>query len=292
MPRSPRTPTRLQHPGAILRVPSGINFNPAVDFSGASGRSLKGNASTEWDTGTLSIFAVSIAEGASVGNISAVWDSLANWTGADATAAGAGILVTQTGANYAVDSSGSVLALTTSPINQPRVVRALYPAATNALGGTTWLDGVQEATATARPTSVTTLFELGGRTGGSAGFDNRIFNGKVAEVVVHKSALTATNANRVESYLALKYGITLRQTPAAKNYVDSGAAVIWDATANVTYRNNIAGIGRDDVSALQQKQSRSVNTASSGNLVTIGAGHDRRRQRLERQQLPGGPRAS
>ena len=64
----------------ILRVPNSINFNPAVDFSGASGKSLKANASTEWDTGPLSIFAVSVAEGASVGNISAVWDSLANWT--------------------------------------------------------------------------------------------------------------------------------------------------------------------------------------------------------------------
>ena len=48
--------------------------------------------------------------------------------------------------------------------------------------------------------------------------------------------------------------------------------MIWNGTTNATYRNNIAGLGRDDLSILNQKQSRSVNTASSGNLVTIGLG--------------------
>ena len=119
---------------------------------------------------------------------------------------------------------------------------------------------------------MTTLFKTSSRTAGAAAFDNRILNGRIAEVVVFKSAVSAANANKVESYLALKYGITLRQMPAARNYVDSGDAVIWDATANATHNNNIAGIGRDAASVLEQKQSRSVNTANSGNLVTIGVG--------------------
>ena len=255
----------------IVRVANGINFNPAVDFTGANGRSLKGNAATEWDLGPLSIFAVSVSEGAVVGNIAAVWDSLANWT-TDPNSAGAGILVNATGTSYALDSNGSVVAPTTSTIMQPRVVRGLYSTATNTLGGSTWLDGVQEGTGTAAPTSLTTLFEVGGRTAGAAVFDARIFNGKITEVVVYKSGLTAADANRVESYLALKYGITLRQTPAAKHYLDSAATVIWDATVNAAYNNNIGGIGRDDASTLSQKQSRSVNTAGSGDLVTIGLG--------------------
>jgi len=73
---------------------------------------------------------------------------------------------------------------------------------------------------------------------------------------------------RIESYLAIKYGITLDQgTPT--NYLASDASVIWDATANATYSNDIAGIGQDVLSALTQKQSKSVNT---GAIVTIGLG--------------------
>ena len=45
--------------------------------------------------------------------------------------------------------------------------------------------------------------------------------------------------------------------------------MIWNATANAIYRHNITGIGRDDGSALIQKQSRSVQNDS---LVTMGLG--------------------
>ena len=38
---------------AILWVPGSINFNPAVDFSGTSGRSLKANAATNWTRAAL-----------------------------------------------------------------------------------------------------------------------------------------------------------------------------------------------------------------------------------------------
>ena len=107
------------------------------------------------------------------------------------------MLVTQTGASYALDSNGTVIATTTSPIAEPRVVRALYPTATNALGGSTWLDGVQEATGDQASTNVTTLFELGGRTAGAAqALTSGFSTARSPEVAVYKSALTAANANR------------------------------------------------------------------------------------------------
>jgi hypothetical protein len=41
----------------IVRIPNGINFNPALDFSGALGKSLKGSDATNWNsTADLSIF--------------------------------------------------------------------------------------------------------------------------------------------------------------------------------------------------------------------------------------------
>lgn len=95
------------------------------------------------------------------------------------------------------------------------------------------------------------------------------FAGVMPEFIEYTRALTTTEVQQVQSYLAVKYGITLDQaTP--QNYIDSTTAVVWDATVNATYKNNIAGIGRDDASALVQRQSQSVNTANSGNLVTLG----------------------
>ncbi len=47
---------------------------------------------------------------------------------------------------------------------------------------------------------------------------------------------------------------------------------MWDASSgdNATYKNNIAGIGRDDSGSLYQKQSRSINTVNNGNMVAMG----------------------
>jgi hypothetical protein len=51
-----------------------------------------------------------------------------------------------------------------------------------------------------------------------------------------------------------------------------GTTSHWTAADNTGYLNNIAGIGRDDKTALYQKQSRSVNTTSNGNMVAMGLG--------------------
>lgn len=59
--------------------------------------------------------------------------------------------------------------------------------------------------------------------------------------------MTSVNKNKVESYLALKYGITLDQTTAT-NYTLSSSDIIWNATLAGAYKNDIAGIARDDTS--------------------------------------------
>src|SRR5690606_24030803 len=112
------------------------------------------------------------------------------------------------------------------------------------------------------------IFEIGGRTWHEPNFENRIFQGDIAEVIYFGAALTEVQQDQVESYLAVKYGITLGgATPT--DYVDSVGTVFWAGTANATYHNDVAGIGRDDASALNQKQSRSVNDDT---LVTMGLG--------------------
>ncbi|MFN4947020.1 MAG: beta strand repeat-containing protein, partial [Chryseotalea sp.] len=92
-----------------------------------------------------------------------------------------------------------------------------------------------------------------------------LFNGEISELLFYTGPLTAVEYNRIHSYLATKYGITLNQaTPT--NYTASDGSVIWDATTNVAYNNRITGIGRDDISGLDQRRSKSN---SIGAIVTI-----------------------
>ncbi|KAI9459569.1 hypothetical protein F5148DRAFT_1287096 [Russula earlei] len=86
-------------------------------------------------------------------------------------------------------------------------------------------------------------------------------NSAIAEVITYSVTLADADINKVESYLAIKYGITLSQSATYNNnYTSSNGTIVWNGAANNAYAINITGIGRDDVSGLLQKQSRSVNT--------------------------------
>jgi len=79
--------------------------------------------------------------------------------------------------------------------------------------------------------------------------------GLIAEFIVYETILKEKEIARIETYLALKYGITLE-----KNYLNSLGETIWNRENEDLYSNNIAGIGRDDHSALYQKQATSCST--------------------------------
>jgi hypothetical protein len=94
-------------------------------------------------------------------------------------------------------------------------------------------------------------------------------NGRVAEVISYASRVLDANRPKIESYLAIKYGITLGVNGISTNYLDSGGNIIWNISNNAGYNYNIAGIGKDVASDLYQKQSKSSNEP---NEVTIGLG--------------------
>jgi hypothetical protein len=99
---------------------------------------------------------------------------------------------------------------------------------------------------------------------------NRLYKGKISEVIVYDVDLSDSQERQIESYLALKYGITLTYSSmysGSGNYISSAGTVLWNAATNSAYQYNIAGIGRDDTSGLNQKQGRSSN---SGSVLTIG----------------------
>ena len=86
--------------------------------------------------------------------------------------------------------------------------------------------------------------------------------GLIAEFIVYETILKEKDIAKIETYLALKYGITLE-----KDYLNSLGKTIWSRKNDEVYSNNIAGIGRDDHSALYQKQGTSSSTTDQ---LTIG----------------------
>jgi hypothetical protein len=96
------------------------------------------------------------------------------------------------------------------------------------------------------------------------------FSGIIPELILFNRALSPVERQKVESYLALKYGISLNQD-LSRSYLNSDGQVIWDAEKNSAYNKNIAGLGRDDLSGLNQTVSESVLTPGTMKLsVTRG----------------------
>ena len=97
---------------------------------------------------------------------------------------------------------------------------------------------------------------------------NGSFGGRIAEVISYSNRKNDTSERRrIESYLALKYGITLGVNGTSMNYEDSNGTIVWNSTTNAGYNYDIAGIFRDDASQHSQKQSKTVNTNDD---ITIG----------------------
>ena len=151
----------------------------------------------------------------------------------------------------------------------------------------TYIDGNQGNLSGFTPTNTHYFQSLG--IGGEVSLAET-WKGRIPEFIAYPSQLTAAQMIRVNSYLAIKYGITLGQgggTTTAQiftnnsnyNYQASDASVIWNATTNSTYKYHIAGIGRDDASALDQEQSQSQNPnmqpiiGNASNINTSNATH-------------------
>ena len=110
--------------------------------------------------------------------------------------------------------------------------------------------------------------------GRSQGFRGS-YEGRIAEIVTYSARKdNSTERPKIESYLGVKYGITLGVNGTSQDYVDSNGTVIWDidtgVPANDVFNYDITGIGRDDDSELNQKQSKSVHATPSDEDITIG----------------------
>ena len=91
----------------------------------------------------------------------------------------------------------------------------------------------------------------------------RFYTGNIAEVMAYSSK-TSPSDGIVESYLAIKYGISL-----PGNYYASDGTTTWASASG--YQNDIHGIGRDDNYGLNQLSSKSENPGTD--ILTIQSGN-------------------
>lgn len=112
-------------------------------------------------------------------------------------------------------------------------------------------------------TVVPTNVFLGGQTT-ATWFNGRVRDwlGPVGEVIAYSGSVTIAEANQVESYLAIKYGITLGNNASINTaYTSPTGVTLW--AQNTGYHYDVAGIGKDMVlEGLDQPKSRSINTPS------------------------------
>ncbi|MDX1350604.1 MAG: hypothetical protein R3279_10170, partial [Putridiphycobacter sp.] len=94
------------------------------------------------------------------------------------------------------------------------------------------------------------------------GNGNSPYNGYLSEYIFYNRDLTTAELEKVHSYLAIKYGITLdigASISPQGNYVSSFGTLVWNATNAPLYHNDVIGIARDDSTGLLQKQSHAFN---------------------------------
>jgi len=88
---------------------------------------------------------------------------------------------------------------------------------------------------------------------------------QLIEVICYDRVLNLLERQKVETYLSLKYGLSLI---GEADYINSEGEKIWTYKDNKLYSNRLTGIGRDDVMNLYQKQSG--NSQKDGLYIGLG----------------------
>jgi hypothetical protein len=135
-------------------------------------------------------------------------------------------------------------------------------------------NGVEVGTSNMEYELGTDKFSLGSNA--ILGGDDKGFLGHIGEMICYQEKLTDTERSKVNTYLAVKFGITLDNTGGGVigDYIASNGTVIWDASNNSSFHNQVIVIGRDDASGLSQKQSTTFDDSLQiyvGSLTTDNA---------------------
>lgn len=246
--------TTLAGTGTVPVNAAGANYNPSLFITGGSGYlSQSGIFASNFLDASGSKYSVYM-----VYKPSGSTDKVTLWNDAS----------TGTGLNLGVSASNVTgtggLKSITKTVSLPMNQFSLDALVVNGATMNSYLNGKTNGTqtgATAVSTVNSGMFQVNG-TG----------NFEVAEIIVYGGAHTTgqSTMNQIDTYLGLKYGITL-----SHHYFSTVGDTLFKvdgAGTTYMYDNNIAGIGIDSNELLIQKQGISQITSSNGNMLTIGMG--------------------
>jgi hypothetical protein len=100
------------------------------------------------------------------------------------------------------------------------------------------------------------------RVGAGGGASQDIYSTQnMGEIIAYDAALSDVDQRKVDSYLAIKYGLTLDNSEGGNHgdYEATDATLLWDASLAPSYQNDLISLGRDDGQALFQKQSHTLD---------------------------------
>jgi hypothetical protein len=256
------TGTGLTAPVVVL---NGLNFNPVVRFtgSGTNGYRLLGNTS-------ITMSEASVA-GSWTGNVmnnrGAFFSPINNGGDGNSRYYFWSASKTELWVGFGPATSGPGYVWATPPDSSVPVV---LTASGTGSGSVLNMNGLNARKGSVRggytSTTMTDIPQIGDRSTS----DGKM-NGDIAEIVVYSAANSTTLRNKVESYLALKYGITLGNATSPISYTSSAGAVFWTGLA--AYQHNIFGIGTDNGSGLVQTSSNSQNSGSGDGTGQSGLGN-------------------
>ena len=265
-------------------TPNALNFNPGITFN-VSGNNFDflRSADEVWDSDTVFIVfnpsqdlgnnvtlqAVLVYDipnntfgdaGIGIGSFPNTVGNFFNSTDSDANVPGEYIATSQVSPNTTGDSVLAVVRQNTTAAPPRSELRFWGEDAQTSILNPSQFAGHQNR-----------QFTIGQRNGGGLPFD-----GDVLEAISYSARLNDDSVKKIESYLAIKYGLTLNQSNP-QDYISSLGNTIYDSSGSLSlFTSNIAGIGRDDNSGLNQKQSTSTTTNSvqddNSGLITIGLG--------------------
>lgn len=270
------TLTRQGITGSIDSVAGAFNFNPALRFNNplndGFGRFYGGPVTRDQDWITPG------SEGSAfgVGSASDQLASLARGAAFSCSLTDAGRcnvgfrqdVATNVGTNFGGNASAAAYANGANPGNRGAVanVYGLWSGVGANQHRNTRNGWTNTGTGVAKQAFSDYQFRIGS-------FPGYTFDGLISEVVYYNRKVSEAEAQRITTYLGIKYGITLdgdgtRNNGTNYDYTSSNGTLVWagNGTTSVnTYHRNVFGLARD--SALDQRIATNIN--DSGPVATF-----------------------
>ncbi|PLX07113.1 MAG: hypothetical protein C0596_13385 [Marinilabiliales bacterium] len=96
------------------------------------------------------------------------------------------------------------------------------------------------------------------------GSDSLPYKGSFAEFMLYDTIMQKDDITKVYTYLAIKYGISIYQM----DYMNSARDTIWNYEKNEYFSNEVAGIVKDTILNIDQKQSCALGGTSIMDIYT------------------------